>query len=93
VEGLFVLLDFAFGAAHADVPMTGAGDDHLADQEEVAGEVEGVNGAGRADRVRLLCVRLSLNRPPLFRSLPLESLWAGCIIINMNMVQEAGRYR
>ena len=39
LEALFVVLDFAFVAADADVPVAGAGDDHLADQEEVVGQV------------------------------------------------------
>lgn len=34
-QGFFVLLYFAFGAADADVPVTRARNDHLADQEEV----------------------------------------------------------
>jgi hypothetical protein len=49
-EGFFVLLDFAFVAADADVLVTRAGDDHLADEEEVVERVEGVHGAGPADR-------------------------------------------
>jgi hypothetical protein len=38
-QGLFVLLDLAFGPAGADVPIAGAGDDHLADQEEVVARI------------------------------------------------------
>ena len=50
----------------------------LADQDEVVDRVEGVHGPGPADRVKVLSARLSL-----------ESLWAGCIMVNMNTVQEA----
>jgi hypothetical protein len=39
-QALLILLNFAFGPADADVPVAGARDDHLADQEEMVDRVE-----------------------------------------------------
>ncbi len=56
-EGFFVLLDLAFVAAEADVPVTGAGDDHLADQEELVDRVEVLEALAAGDTAvdRLTC--------------------------------------
>ena len=79
MEAFFVLLDVAGGAADAYVPVARAGDDHLADREEVVHRVEGVDRAGSAGTVEWLVARVPGG--VCLSSLPLlESFCVGGII-------------
>jgi hypothetical protein len=49
-DTLLIFLDFALFPAKSHVPVAGAGDDHLADQEEVVDGVERVNCSGPPHR-------------------------------------------